>query len=62
MDVAASTQVDRVFGFIQETPRRCTICEGGAVVAVYNAERVLRLVPEVASGGAMMLTELYFAS
>ena len=33
LDVAAATQVDRIFGFIQETRRRCTICESGAVVA-----------------------------
>ena len=38
------------------------ICENGAVDARYAAERVLRLVPEVVPGGAMMISELYFAS
>ena len=42
LDVPAATQVDRVFGFVQETRWRCTICESGAVDARYAAENVLR--------------------
>ena len=38
------------------------ICENGAVGARCAAERVLRLDPEVVPGGAMMISELYFAS
>jgi hypothetical protein len=39
-----ATHVDRLFGFVEETRRRCTHCQG-PVQAWYSSQRVLRVSP-----------------
>ena len=58
---AVATQVDRLFGFVQETRRQCASCQG-TVRSWYANERILRVSPESADGGPLTTSELYFAS
>ena len=54
------THVERVFGFLMETRRKCTVCTSGGVKAKRSCETFLRLAEQTMEGGAMTLTELYY--
>jgi len=56
-----ATQVDRLFGFVQETRRQCMECRG-TVRSWYANEKILRVSPELEDGGPATMTELYLAS
>ena len=55
-----ATHVDRLFGFVEETRRRCTHCQG-PVQAWYSSQRVLRVSPFASRGGPCTVTEMYLA-
>jgi len=61
MDRPVATHVERIFGFVRETRRRCLQCRGN-VRSWYSSECVLRLSPEEVPGGPMTVSEMYFAS
>ena len=56
-----ATQVDRLFGFVQETRRQCMECRG-TVRSWYANEKILRVSPELQDGGPATMAELYLAS
>ena len=56
-----ATHVDRVFGFVQETRRRCKECRG-QVQSWFSSECVLRVPPTEMPGGPLTVSEMYFAS
>lgn len=57
----AATHLDRIFGFVRETRRRCRQCRG-VVRSWFARERVLRLQPKVVPGGSMTVAEMYYDS
>ena len=57
----AATHVERIFGFVRETRRRCLRCRG-AVRAWFSSERVLRVLPREVPGGPLTVAEMYFDS
>ena len=57
----AATHVERLFGFVRETRRRCTVCRG-SVRAWFSSEKVLRVTPTVAAGGCNTLSDLCVCS
>ena len=55
-----ATHFERIFGFVQETRRRCMECnEFGR--PKYSCEMVLRLAEKAMEGGPLSLTELYYS-
>ena len=56
-----ATQVDRLFGHVQETRRQCTSCRG-AVRSWYANDAILRVSPVVMDGGPLTMSELYLSS
>ena len=56
-----ATQVDRLFGHVQETRRQCTSCRG-AVRSWYASDAILRVSPVVMDGGPLTMSELYLSS
>ena len=54
------THVERVFGFLMETRRKCTVCTSGGVKVKRSCETFLRLSEHTMEGGPMTLTELYY--
>ena len=58
VNIAAATHVERLFGFVQETRNRCTVCRG-SVLSYFSSERVLRVTPREVPGGPMTVAEMY---
>ncbi len=56
-----ATHVERLFGFVRETRRRCRVCRGG-VRSWFSGEHVLRVEPKTMPGGPMTVAEMYFDS
>ena len=56
-----ATHVERIFGFVQETRRRCKECRG-PVLSCFSSECVLRVLPTEMPGGPLTVAEMYFAS
>ena len=56
------THGDRLFGFVRETRRLCTVCQRASVRAWFTDEKVWRLVPGHVDGGALTVTEMYMKS
>jgi len=55
-----ATHVDRIFGFVLETRRRCTVCQ--LVRSWFASERVLRIEPAGVDGGPLTVAEMYYRS
>ena len=54
------THVERVFGFLMETRRKCSVCTNARMKVKRSCETFLRLAEQTMEGGAMTLTELYY--
>ena len=61
LGVPAATHVDRLFGFVRETRRRCIACRQ-PVLAWFSSERILRVWPKNEPGGPQTMSELYLSS
>ena len=61
-DRAVATQVERVFGFVHETRRRCTRCRNAPARCNYECERVWRMTAQQTEGAPLTISELYLAS
>ena len=57
----AATHVERLFGFVRETRRRCKACQG-PVLSWFASEFVLRVETKEMRGGPLTISELYSAS
>ena len=56
-----ATHLERLFGFVLETRRRCKVCRG-QVRSWFSSEKVLRVSPQEDAGGPYTVTEMYLAS
>ena len=61
LTVPAATHVERLFGFLRETRRRCTRCREG-VRSWFSSERVLRVSPKEEPGGPLTVADMYLES
>ena len=61
-DSKYATHVDRLFGFVRETRRRCKVCKGPVVRSWFERETVWRVYPKHAEGGPQTVAEMYLAS
>ena len=53
-----ATHVDRLFGFVRETRRRCKVCELPVVRSWFSRETFWRLYPEHVEGGPQTVLEM----
>jgi len=62
IDRPVATHVDRIFGFVRETRRRCTVCLEPKVRTWFSHEYVWRVTPAFAEAGPLTVAELFLAS
>jgi hypothetical protein len=61
-DRPVATHVERVFGFLRETRRRCTQCRDAGIRSWLDHDRIWRMTPEGVEGAVLTTSELYLAS
>jgi hypothetical protein len=62
IDERIATHTERIFGFVRETRRRCTVCARAVTRAWYESDRVWRVTPELAGQDGITTSELYLRS
>ena len=61
-DENVATHAERIFGFVRETRRHCTVCARPVTRAWYESEHVWRATPKQEGQDAISTSEVYLAS